>query len=151
MKFIAYPVLTMMTLAASLSSANELPLATARKIATRALSYAGKRSFKVSVAIVNAEGGLLLFERGDGSYPGSIEVSQQKAQSANAFQRPTSAFVQAVQSGRTGLLTGKGIVAIEGGVPIVVNGKHVGAIGVSGARALEDEEVANDAIKALAE
>lgn len=129
--------------------AEVLSLDTAKKLADRAFQYATKKSWKISVAIVNAEGNLILFERGDKSYFGSISSSQEKAQSANAFQRPTSAFVEAIKAGRTGILSGKNIVAIEGGVPIVINGIHSGAIGISGAKAIEDEETANEALTIL--
>jgi len=132
-------------------SAETLSLDLAKKISSRAQQYAAKKSWKVSVAIVNSEGNLVSFERTDGSYVGSIESAQEKAVSSNAFQRPTSAFVEAVKSGRQGLLSGKNIVAIEGGVPLVIKGKHVGAIGISGAKAIEDEEIANDAVKAIPE
>ncbi len=129
--------------------AQELTAEIAKKISTRATQYAAKKGWKISIALVNSEGNLVYFERGDGTYVGSIGSSIEKAESANAFQRPTSAFVEAIKSGRTGLVTGKKIVAIEGGVPMIVKGKHIGAIGISGAKAIEDEEIANDAIKGL--
>lgn len=133
------------------SFAQELTAEVAKKVASKAGQYASAKGWKISVAIVNSEGNLVYFERGDGTYVGSISSSIDKAESANAFQRPTSAFAEAVKSGRTGLITGKNIVAIEGGVPVIINGKHVGALGVSGAKAVEDEEIANEALKVLAE
>lgn len=140
-----------LTLLPTFALAEELSLETAKKIATRAAQYATKKSWNVSIAIVNSEGNLVYFERRDGTYLGSVSASQEKAQSANAFQRPTSAFVEAVKAGRVGLTSGKNIVAIEGGVPIVLKGKHIGAIGISGAKAIEDEEIAADAVKALSD
>jgi glc operon protein GlcG len=131
-----------------LAWANALTLSVAKKLADHAASFAAEKSWNVTVAIVNAEGNLVYFQRGDGTYVGSIESAQQKALSANAFRRPTSAFVEAVKT-KPGLVTGKNVVAIEGGVPVMLNGIHVGAIGVSGARAVEDEEVANAALKKL--
>lgn len=135
----------------SSSFSQTLTLESAKKIAARAQQYSAKKSWKISVAIVNAEGNLIFFERSNGTYVGSISSAQEKAISSNAFQRSTSAFVEAVKSGRQGILSGKNIVAIEGGVPILIKGKHVGAIGISGAKAIEDEEIANDAIKAILE
>lgn len=123
----------------------ELNKEAAEKIAAKAFACGAKNGWKLSVAIVNAEGNLVLFQRGDGSYSGSIDASMEKAKSANAFQRPTSAFTQSIKDGRTGLLSMKGIVAVEGGVPLAIDGKHVGAIGISGARATEDEQCANEA------
>ena len=133
------------------SFAQDLTSEVAKKISARAVQYSSQKNWKVSIAIVNSEGNLVYFERGDGTYVGSIDSSIEKAKSANAFQRPTSAFAEAVKSGRTGLVTGDKIVAIEGGVPINYNGKHAGAIGISGARAIEDEEIANEALKSILE
>jgi uncharacterized protein GlcG (DUF336 family) len=124
-----------------------LTLETAKSIAQKAATAAAEKMFKVSIAIVNAEGNLLYFERGNGSVSGSVEASIQKAKSANAWRRPTSAFVEGVRQGRIGLLSVKDVVAMEGGVPIMSKGEYVGAIGVSGAKATEDEDVANAALK----
>lgn len=120
-----------------------LPLASAKTIVDKAAAYAAKKNLKVSIAIVNREGNLIYFERGDNSFSGSAEAAIQKAKSSNAFQRPTSAFADAVNKGKTGLLSINDVVAVEGGVPIVLQGQHFGAIGVSGGKAIEDEEVAN--------
>lgn len=130
--------------------ASELDLAAAQKIAQAAEEYGIKKGWKLSVAIVNAENNLVVFYRGDGSYPGSIDAAIGKAKSANSFQRSTTAFVQGVKDGRMGLLSVPGIVAIEGGIPLVsAKGVHVGAIGVSGAKSTEDEEAAIAAAKLL--
>lgn len=133
-------------LISSLISAAEKPksltLEYAQAVAAKAEDHAKKKGWKVSIAIVNQEGNLLYFQRNPEAYSGSIDVSIQKARSANAFQRPTSAFVEAVKQGRIGMIGVKDVVAIEGGVPIVISGKHVGAIAVSGAKAIEDEETA---------
>jgi glc operon protein GlcG len=142
--------LTCPVVAGARAQAEGLTLNQARAAADAAFAHAASKQWKISVAIVNAEGNLVLFERGDGSYAGSVASAQEKARSANAFQRPTRAFVDAVKDGRTGILSGSNIVAIEGGVPIVWGGAHAGAIGVSGAKAVEDEECANAAVAALA-
>ncbi len=125
----------------------ELNLSLAKKIAEKAQGYGEKKGWKLSIAIVNTEGNLLYFQRDEASYVGSVQASQDKAKSSNAFQRPTSAFVDGVKQGRNGLLSVPGIVALEGGVPIVIKGKHVGSVGISGARSTEDEEAANFAVK----
>lgn len=119
-----------------------LTLEYAQKIASKSDAYAKAKGWKVAIAIVNSEGNLLYFQRNPEAYSGSIESSIQKAKSANAFQRPTSSFVEGVKQGRTGLVSVAGVVVIEGGVPIVLGGKHVGSIGISGAKATEDEEAA---------
>lgn len=126
-----------------------LNLAVAKKLADVADAYGKGKNWALSIAVVNEEGNLLYFQRGDNTYSGSIDAAIAKAKSSNAFQRPSSAFVQGVKDGRTGLLSVPGVVAIEGGVPIVMDGRHVGAIGVSGAKATEDEEAAAAAVRSL--
>ncbi len=125
----------------------ELDLEAAQKIANKAASCGKKNNWKLSIAIVNSEGNLLYFQRGDGAYVGSIEASIDKAKSANAFQRPTKAFVDGIKDGRHGLMTVKNIVGIEGGLPIQFGEKYVGAIGISGAKATEDEQCAKAALE----
>lgn len=131
----------------SAEKATELNLDYAQKIASKAAACGIKNKWKLSVAIVNSEGNLLYFQRGDGSYVGSIDAAIDKATSANAFQRPTKAFVDGLKEGRTGLVTVKNIVGIEGGLPIQIGDKHVGAIGISGAKATEDEQCAKLALE----
>jgi glc operon protein GlcG len=124
----------------SFAEANDLNLDKTKKIIQAAEKYGNSRGWKLSIAVVNTEGNLVMFQRGEGAYIGSIASAISKAKSANAFQRPTSAFAQAVKEGRLGILSSPDIVAIEGGVPIMLMGKHAGAIGISGAKATEDEE-----------
>lgn len=131
-------ILIILTVLPFIGNTQELTSDMAKKISNKAFQYASKKGWKISISLVNSEGNLVYFERGDGAYVGSIGSSMEKAESANSFQRPTSAFVEAIKSGKAGLTTGKKIVAIEGGVPIIVKGKHVGAIGISGAKAIED-------------
>jgi uncharacterized protein GlcG (DUF336 family) len=128
-------------------AANAIELDAARAIAAKAEAFAKKSAFTVSVAIVDEGGNLVYFQRGPGAYIGSVEASVAKARSANAFHRPTKAFEEAVAGGRTALLSLDGVVAIEGGVPITIGGRHVGAIGVSGAKAPEDGQVAEAALR----
>ena len=125
----------------------DLNLEVTQKIIKNAMACGEKNGWKFSVAIVNSEGNLISFERADGAYTGSIDASIAKATSSNAFQRPTKSFADAVKDGRLGLLSVKNVVAVEGGLPIVSNGKHIGAIGVSGAKAIEDEECAKFALE----
>ena len=125
----------------------DLNLELAQKIASKAAACGVKNKWKLSIAVVNSEGNLLYFQRGDGSYMGSIDAAIDKAKSANAFQRPTKAFVDGLKDGRTGLMTVKNIVGIEGGLPIQIGGRYLGAIGISGAKAAEDEQCAKVAIE----
>jgi glc operon protein GlcG len=114
----------------------------AKKIAAKAEKHALSKNFKMCIAIVNSEGNLLYFQRGDGCQVGSIETAQKKAYAANAYKRPTRAFVDGIAAGHVELLTLPNVVALAGGVPITSDGAHDGAIGVSGGSADEDEEVA---------
>lgn len=126
-----------------------LPLASAKKALQAAEEFGVKKGWKLSIAIVNEEGNLVAFQRGDDAYSASIEAAIAKAKSANGFRRSTTAFVQGIKDGRNGLLSVPGVVAIEGGLPLTLDGHHVGAIGVSGARSTEDEEAANAGAKAV--
>lgn len=135
------------TSAAPAESPGVLTLAHAQKLAARAAACGKAKGWHFSIAIVNSEANLVYFERDDEAYTGSIEAAQFKARSASKYARPTSAFVTAVaKDGRTGLLSLPDVAVIEGGVPIKVGGKLAGAIGVSGARSVEDEECANKAL-----
>ena len=96
----------------------------------------------MAVAIVDRHGVLVYFERMDDTQIGSVEVALDKARSAGMFRRPTRAFEEGVAKGRVALLGLKGAVTITGGMPIVVGGKVIGGIGVSGALGDQDEETA---------
>jgi len=143
-------LITSLLLIASSARAEEkqkvLTLELAKKIAAKAESYSKKKNWKMSIAIVNSEGNLMYLQRDPEAFVGSIEASIQKAQSSNDFQRPTSAFVERVKQGSTGIIGLKNVIALEGGVPILLGGKFVGAIGVSGAKSTEDEETAKAAV-----
>ena len=105
----------------------------------------------MAFAIVDPSGALVLFEKMDGAQNGSVDVAIAKARSSALFRRPTRGFSDAVAAGRTQVLSLPGAVAIEGGVPIVLRGRIVGAIGVSGASSEQDGEVAAAALaRALA-
>lgn len=135
-----------MLCAAAPAPHEELDLAKAQTIAARAAACGKKNGWKLSIAVVNAEGNLLYFQRGDGAYVGSIQASMDKARTANNFRQPTSRLAGAVRDGKVNLVT-LGIAAVDGGVPIVLGSRHAGAIGVSGAMAVEDEQCALEAVK----
>jgi glc operon protein GlcG len=93
---------------------------------------------------------LVHFERLEGTQNGSSEVAIEKARTAAAFRRPSKAFEDVVAGGKTNYLRLPGTVPIEGGLPIVVDGKVVGAIGVSGASSVQDGQCAKAGLDALA-
>ena len=107
---------------------------TAKKVATLALVEARKNNWLMAAAVVDPSGVLVYYEKMDNTQIGSATVSIGKARSAALFKRPTKAFQDVVAAGGSGLriLSLENAVAIEGGVPIIVNGQIIGAIGVSG-------------------
>ena len=124
----------------------------ARKAIAGALAEARKINVPMAVTVVDTAGQLVAFERMDNTQTGSIAVSQDKAVSAAMFRRPTKAFQDVVAGGGAGLriLTLRGASAVEGGVPLTLDGKIIGAIGVSGGSAEQDGEVAKGGSAALA-
>ena len=121
-----------------------ISLENARKAAAPALAEAAKNSWTMAVAIVGPAGTLVYYEKMDNTQLGSAEVAIDKARSAALFKRPTKAFQDAVAAGGDGLrvLGLKGAVPIEGGIPLVMDGKIVGAIGVSGGTSAQDGQCA---------
>ena len=129
-----------------------ITLENARKAAAPALAEAVKNNWNVAVAIVDPGGNLVYYEKMDNTQLGSASVAIDKAKTAAAFKRPTKAFQDALAAGGDGLriLGLKGVTPVEGGIPLVLDGKIVGAIGVSGATSAQDAQCAKagaDAVK----
>ncbi|HEV8494146.1 MAG TPA: heme-binding protein, partial [Candidatus Angelobacter sp.] len=112
-----------------------ISIADAKKAAAAALAEAVKNHWVMAVAVVDPTGTLVYYEKSDNTQIGSANVSINKARSAALYKRPTKAFQDALASGGAGLrvLGLEGAVPVEGGVPIISDGKIIGAIGVSGA------------------
>ena len=104
----------------------------------------------MAIAIVDASGGLILFQKLDETQPGSISVAQGKARAAALFKRPSKLLEEAIAVGKLGFLAVEGVIPIQGGVPVVVEDKVIGAVGVSGVTSAQDEQVALAAVKGLA-
>lgn len=123
----------------------------AKRVTAPAMAEARGNSWNVSVAIVDISGNLVYFEKMDGAQNGSVNVSIAKARSAALFKRPTKAFQDVLAAGGEGLriLRLEGAVPIDGGVPIVINGKVVGAIGVSGVTSQQDGVIAAAGVNAV--
>jgi glc operon protein GlcG len=124
----------------------------ARKALDSAIAEARKQNLPMAVAVVDTAGQLVAFERLDNTQTGSTMASQDKAVSAAMYRRSTKAFQDALAGGGAGLrvLTLRGANAVEGGLPIVVDGKIIGGIGVSGGSAEQDGLVAKAATDAMA-
>ncbi len=121
-----------------------IDLETAKKAAVPALAEARKNNWTMAVAIVDTAGNLVYFEKMDGTQSGSVAVAIAKARSAALFKRPTKAFQDTLAAGGDGLrvLRLEGAMPIEGGLPLVVDGKVVGAIGLSGGTSQQDGQCA---------
>jgi uncharacterized protein GlcG (DUF336 family) len=124
---------------------------TGKKVAAAALAEAGKNGWQMAVAIVDTAGDLVYFEKMDDTQVGSIDVALAKARSAARFKRPTKAFQDALAAGGEGLriLALTGAVPVDGGVPLTVGGKIVGAIGMSGGTSAQDGQAAAAGVAAL--
>jgi len=121
----------------------------ARKAAVAAIAEGKKNSWAIAVAVVDAGGYLVYFERVDGTQTGSIELAIEKAQSSAAYKRPTKMLEERVVAGRLQYLRQTGAIPIEGGLPLIVDGKVVGGIGVSGVRSEQDGVCAKAGVDVL--
>jgi uncharacterized protein GlcG (DUF336 family) len=144
-------LLSMAIASAQLMDKKGLTLEAAKKLAAAAEEEAIKNKWTVVIAIVDDGGSLVYLQRLDDTQIGSIEVAIQKAKTALSFKRPTKALEDAViTGGRTVVLSLPGAVPIEGGLPLIVDNKVIGAIGVSGVTAQQDGQIAKAGADALA-
>jgi uncharacterized protein GlcG (DUF336 family) len=121
-----------------------ITLENAKKAAMPALAEATKNNWSMAVAVVDPAGNLVYYEKMDNAQLGSANVAIDKARSAALFKRPTKAFQDALAAGGDGLriLRLQGATPVEGGIPLVSDGKIVGAIGVSGGTSAQDGQCA---------
>ena len=121
-----------------------ISLENARKAAAPALAEAAKNNWTVAVAIVDPGGNLVYYEKMDNTQLGSANVAIEKARTAALFKRPTKAFQDALAAGGDAvrILRLPGVTPVEGGIPLIADGKIVGAIGVSGATSAQDAQCA---------
>ena len=129
-------------LPAQTSSKRVISLAAAKKIAAAAEAEAKKRGATVVIVVVDDGGYPLILERLDDTQVASVDVGIAKARTAAIFRRPSKVFEDQVKNGRVAALALPGAVPLQGGLPIVLEGKVIGAIGVSGNTPQEDEEIA---------
>lgn len=114
----------------------------ASKIVDRGMKLAAAQGFRMAFAVVEPSGELVAFARMDDAPYAAVRLSQQKARASARLRLPTAELEQRVQAGRTVLLSSDEVIAVGGGVPLVANGKVVGALGVSGGSAAEDSAIA---------
>lgn len=127
-----------------------ISVAAARRVGSAAIAEAGRRGWTVAVSIVDAGGDLVFFERCDETQPASSQLSQEKARTAARFKRATKVFEDALAGGRHAILALAQVVPMEGGIPLLVDGSVVGAIGVSGATSEQDGVCAQAGVDAFA-
>lgn len=148
MKIIANSITILLLLLAPAALRAQLPvkqvltLDVAKKIAAAAEAEAKKRGATVVIAVVDDGGYLLVLERLDDTQVASVDVGIAKARTAAIFRRPSKVFEDQIRDGRVAALALTGATPLQGGILIVINGKVIGAIGVSGNSPQEDEDIA---------
>ncbi|SFB86208.1 GlcG/HbpS family heme-binding protein [Massilia yuzhufengensis] len=127
-----------------------LTLEDVKNIAAAAEAEALRNSWAVSVAIVDDGGHLLWYQRLDGAAPSSAYIAPAKARTAALGRRESKVYEDMINNGRTSFLSAPELEGmLEGGVPVIVDGHVIGAVGVSGVKSNEDAQVAKAGIAAL--
>jgi glc operon protein GlcG len=122
----------------------------ANALIAAAIGEARRHDWKLNVAVVDAGGNLVAFQRMDGAQLASIAISQHKARTAALFRRETKVLENAVQNnGQTYVMTLDGVIASRGGLPLIAGGKLIGAIGCSGGTGSQDEVACKSGVAAL--
>ncbi|MEP9320604.1 heme-binding protein [Pseudomonas sp. LABIM340] len=119
------------------------------RILAAARTEAQRNHWAVSIVVVDDGGHPLALERLDGCAPASAYIATEKARSAALGRRETKGYEDMVNGGRTAFVTAPLITSLEGGVPVVLDGQVIGAVGVSGVKAGEDAQVASAGAAAL--
>ena len=123
----------------------------AKKAAAAAEEEAKKNNWGMNIAVVGPSGHLVHFSRMDNAQFASVDIAQHKARTAATFRRPTKAFQDALAANPANiyLITLDGVIASEGGIPIVADGKLIGAMGCSGGTGQQDSQVCQAGVNAL--
>ena len=124
-------------------------LETAKKVAAAAAAEARKNNWNVAVAITDNHGTLVYYEMQDDTQTASATVAVEKARTSAGYRRPSKEFEDNVAAGRVAVMGLPGVTPVDGGLPIVVNGRMIGAIGVSGVTSAQDAQVARAGLEAL--
>jgi glc operon protein GlcG len=124
-------------------------LDTAKKLAAGSLAEAKKNNWNVAIAVVDTHGFLVYYEMMDDTQTSSATIAVEKARTAAMFRRPSKDFEDNIAAGRVAVLGLPGATPIDGGLPIVVGGKIIGAVGVSGVTSAQDAQIAKAGIDGL--
>jgi glc operon protein GlcG len=128
---------------------NAVTLDMAKKVMAAAEAEAKKNNWTVVIAIVDTHGLLVMLQRIDNTQTASVKVAIEKARTAAMFKRPSKAFEDVIASGRVAVLGLPDILPLEGGLPLMQDGKIIGAIGVSGMASPQDGQVAKAGVDAV--
>jgi uncharacterized protein GlcG (DUF336 family) len=126
-----------------------LTLEDCKRIATAAEAEAKKNNWNVCVAILDDGGHLLHLFRMDGATPANSRIAIEKGRTAAETRRSTAMWEDRVKGGRMAMLKMPGVTPVQGGLPIVIDGECIGAVGVSGVQSHEDEQIAKAGIGVL--
>lgn len=122
----------------------------AQAVIAAAVTEAKKRNWKMIVAVADSGGNLVAFQRMDGAMLASIDIAQHKARAAATYRRPTKVFEDGIQLMHLNyLLAFDGVIASRGGIPLIVEGMMIGAIGCSGGTDSQDEVVGKAGVAVL--
>ena len=128
-----------------------ISLARAQAVMAAAVAESRRQQWPMVIAIVDGAGQLVMLQRMDGAQYGSVDVARAKAETAALFRRSTKVFEDGVSAGGQGLriLSMPRVIAVEGGIPLILEDHIIGAIGVSGMRSGQDAQVAEAGARAL--
>ena len=146
---VALAITTPRVSAAQLADTKMLTADAVKSLLANAEATAKQNKWNVSIAVTDAAGDLLGFLKLDNASTGSVQIAQGKARTAARFGRSTKVYADRILTDTLTILSVDGLVALQGGLPIVVGGKVIGAVGVSGATSAQDEQVAAIAITAV--
>jgi glc operon protein GlcG len=149
LSLLAATLVTATAATAQTAERSVLTLDGAKAIAAGAESEALRNNWQVVIAIVDDHGELVYLQKADNVQQGSLDIAIAKARTAARMRRPTKALQDAVEGGRTVIMAMPNVLPLEGGVPITVNGRVIGAVGVSGVTSVQDAQIATAGIRAV--
>ena len=131
-----------------LGNTKYITLEGAKRMMAAAEAEARKNNWNVAIAILDAGANLIMFQRLDDTQSASVNIAMGKARTALNFKRPTK-LIEEMAASRPVFLAVEGVTPLQGGLPVIIDGKVIGAVGVSGVKSAEDEQVAQAAIDVL--
>ena len=126
-----------------------ITLEDAKKAMAAGEAEARKNNWNVAIAILDAGANLILFQKIDDTQLGSVAIAIGKAKTAVHFKRPSRAVEEIISGGRQAFIALEGVTPLQGGLPVMADGKLIGAVGVSGVMSSQDEQVAQAAVDVL--